>query len=66
MIYPDNKHQMRHKGFSDLDLENILEIVNLNHIVTREGGWDTTSDWKVHFLKLFFGELQMHPEKIVV
>ena len=47
MIYPDNPGEMKAKGYSDQDLANILEIVNLNHIVTREGGWDTTADWKV-------------------
>ena len=25
----------------------MLDTVNLNHIVTREGGWDTAADWKV-------------------
>ena len=47
VIYPDNPGEMKAKGYSDQDLANILEIVNLNHIVTREGGWDTTADWKV-------------------
>jgi len=52
VIYPDNKQQMMRKGFSDLDLDSILEIVNLNHIVTREGGWDTIADWKVNKTKI--------------
>ena len=25
----------------------MLDTVSLNHIVTREGGWDTAADWKV-------------------
>merc|ERR1719369_1094090 len=37
---------MRHKGWSDQDLEQVLEIVSLNHILAREGGWDTAADWK--------------------
>ena len=47
VIYPDNKQEMQTKGWSDEDLEGVLDTVNLNHIVTREGGWDTAADWKV-------------------
>lgn len=46
VIYPDSVEEMRQRGWSDLDLEKVLEIVNLNHIVTREGGWDVPADWK--------------------
>ena len=28
----------------------MLDTVNLNHIVTREGGWDTAADWKVRMM----------------
>ena len=47
MIYPDNQTEMTGRGWKDKDLEEILQIVNLNHIVTREGGWDVAADWKV-------------------
>ena len=47
VIYPDNKQEMQAKGWNDDDLEGVLDTVNLNHIVTREGGWDTAADWKV-------------------
>ena len=30
----------------------MLDTVNLNHIVTREGGWDTAADWKVRMMML--------------
>lgn len=47
VTYPDRIGDMRSKGISDSDLEKLLHIVNLGHIVTREGGWDAIGDWKV-------------------
>ncbi|XP_072176848.1 ATP-binding cassette sub-family D member 2-like [Diadema setosum] len=46
VIYPDTPKEMAGKGMTDADLENILGIVHLQHIVTREGGWDAVNDWK--------------------
>lgn len=46
VIYPDTQLEMGRKGWTDGDLEKVLDTVNLNHIVTREGGWDIAADWK--------------------
>lgn len=46
IIYPDSLEEMNEKGFLDKDLEDILGIVHLQHIVSREQGWDAVADWK--------------------
>ncbi|XP_076340547.1 ATP-binding cassette sub-family D member 1-like [Tachypleus tridentatus] len=46
VIYPDTVKEMKMKGLTDEDLEDILAIVNLQSIIIREGGWDVVGDWK--------------------
>lgn len=46
VIYPDTVSDMSSRGMTDNNLMDILSIVNLQHIVSREGGWDAVQDWK--------------------
>lgn len=57
VIYPDRPADMRRKGFTDSDLEKLLEHVQLRsakilffkltfrYILEREGGWESQQDW---------------------
>ncbi|KAI9504004.1 ATP-binding cassette long-chain fatty acid transporter pxa2 [Coemansia spiralis] len=46
IIYPDCLADMTNKSASDRDLQHILEVVQLGHIVDREGGWDSVKVWR--------------------
>ncbi|KAG8182196.1 hypothetical protein JTE90_004134 [Oedothorax gibbosus] len=46
VIYPHNVDDMRRSNRTDADLFEVLNIVHLQHIVFREGGWDAVRDWK--------------------
>lgn len=45
VIYPHTTGEQRVKGLKDSDLEELLEKVQLNYILEREGGWEAVQDW---------------------
>lgn len=47
VIYPDSVEDMKKKGRTDKELEEILGKVYLGYLVDREGGWGTVKEWKV-------------------
>jgi len=46
VIYPLSYEEIKKKGVTDSQLENILDLVKLSYIVEREGGWDARKEWK--------------------
>ncbi|KAJ8517041.1 hypothetical protein ONZ45_g5740 [Pleurotus djamor] len=46
VIYPHSKATMESRGIKDEDLLRILSTVQMDHIVEREGGWDTVREWR--------------------
>ena len=45
IIYPDSHEDMLKKGVTDDDLEEILKVVNLVHVLKRET-YDKIGEWK--------------------
>ncbi|KAJ4298043.1 ATP-binding cassette long-chain fatty acid transporter pxa2 [Kalmusia sp. IMI 367209] len=45
IIYPDSLREMRDKNITDADLLAILEVVEIEGIVDRPGGWDAEQEW---------------------
>lgn len=37
---------MLKKGVTDDDLRAMLKIVDMDHIIEREGGWDAVREWR--------------------
>ncbi|KAI9308165.1 ABC transporter transmembrane region 2-domain-containing protein [Cunninghamella echinulata] len=47
ILYPDTIEDMNKRGVTDDDLLEILKVVQIGHIVEREGGWDTEKEWTI-------------------
>ncbi|KAI8093058.1 ABC transporter transmembrane region 2-domain-containing protein [Halteromyces radiatus] len=45
VLYPDTIEDMQERGITDNDLLEILHVVQIGHIVEREGGWDAEKEW---------------------
>jgi ATP-binding cassette subfamily D (ALD) long-chain fatty acid import protein len=45
IIYPDNLRDMRSKNITDADLFAMLEVLSIDGIVDRPGGWDAEQEW---------------------
>lgn len=46
VIYPHSKADMEARDVDDADLLAVLALVNMAHIVEREGGWDAVHEWR--------------------
>ncbi|GAA5907008.1 hypothetical protein JCM6882_000030 [Rhodosporidiobolus microsporus] len=46
IIYPHSRQQMLERGVTDADLLSILQLIELDSIVEREGGWDAQREWR--------------------
>lgn len=45
IIYPHSAQEAAERGSTDAKLLECLEVVELGHIVEREGGWGVERDW---------------------
>lgn len=46
IIYPDSKMEQIQRGVSDEELYAILEIVEIEGLVEKEGGWEAEKEWR--------------------
>ncbi|KAK7100602.1 ATP-binding cassette sub-family D member 3-like [Littorina saxatilis] len=45
ITYPDSHDEQQRKGIKDEELADILNKVQLDYILQREGGWESVQDW---------------------
>ncbi|KAI8880926.1 hypothetical protein K501DRAFT_296162 [Backusella circina FSU 941] len=45
ILYPHTTKEMKERNVTDDDLLKILKVVQIEHIVEREGGWDSEKEW---------------------
>ncbi|KAJ3936608.1 MAG: adrenoleukodystrophy protein [Lentinula lateritia] len=46
VIYPHSQREMTARGITDDDLFKILQVVQMENVVEREGGWDSMREWR--------------------
>ncbi|KAJ3864142.1 adrenoleukodystrophy protein [Lentinula novae-zelandiae] len=46
VIYPHSQREMIARGITDDDLFKIFQVVQMENVVEREGGWDTVREWR--------------------
>ena len=46
IIYPHTREEYSESGYCEHDLNDILRIVQLSYIPKREGGFESTKEWK--------------------
>ena len=64
-------YQINTGGIFDDDLLKILEVVQMDNVVEREGGWDTVREWretlsggdqqKIAWARLFYHHPKVSP-----
>ena len=45
ILYPDTVADMKERNITDEQLLDILKVVQIEHIVEREGGWNSEKEW---------------------
>ncbi|KAI7896775.1 ABC transporter transmembrane region 2-domain-containing protein [Mucor mucedo] len=47
ILYPHTLKEMKERSVTDEQLLDILKVVQIEHIVEREGGWNSEKDWSL-------------------